>query len=584
MIHKPWWGENNFSKTSDYTKEFYEYISSDAPDSLKMGFFHAQKVHQDRFRTETVSKTTTIRDDDMNEDDQDIFWLSGKHTGRDPHESFARVPKGENYDWSKKHVQNRDIQISENDFLYQMIERDKEYCETTKEILLPLKTDGSEYEINQLRGDQRDIFDHIFMKFSKWWKLKNKTKATEKELVCMIIRGQAGSGKSTLDNTIVTTIRRMFQHTNSAVVCAPTGGSANQAGGETIHKLATCSVRGKNFKKLSTDDKDCLLKLLRTTVCLIVDERSLISNKLIAEMEDHIRTTAHGGKNKKLPWGGIPIVIFVGDDMQLPSIESGVLDLQFPYEPQDIPNNYKNACRKDTSKEEILGQQLWWNLSKDVMELKKILRTIDNDNKYKMLQSKSRLDMLENEDISEIYKYHIDNPESFTPDQRLAIETGAMFVFARKEDRDEHNRKMLESTATEENPVAVIKSQSCSFLPGCALAVKSHFRNDSNVTEYTPICRKCLVSIQGRNFMPKWGLFNGAVGTVVEILYEKEKKPNHGDLPTAVIVDMPGYVGPIWDKINPTVRKMKTYYPTMKCALTTILHTACSHTNSTIKM
>ncbi len=45
-----------------------------------------------------------------------------------------------------------------------------------------------------------------------------------------------------------------------------------------------------------------------------------------------------------------------------------------------------------------------------------------------MLQSKSRLDMLENEDISEIYKYHIDNLESFTPDQRLDIKTRAMFL------------------------------------------------------------------------------------------------------------------------------------------------------------
>ncbi len=90
------------------------------------------------------------------------------------------------------------------------------------------------------------------------------------------------------------------------------------------------------------------------------------------------------------------------------------------------------------------------------------------------------------------------------------------------------------------------------------MAVKSHFHDDSGVTEYTPICRKCLVSIQGRNFMPKWGLFNGAVGTVMEIIYEKGNNPNHGDLPTAVIVDFPGYIGPIWDKNNPTVSQPKT--------------------------
>ena len=137
-------------------------------------------------------------------------------------------------------------------------------------------------------------------------------------------------------------------------------GSVNEEGGETIQKFVTCSIIGKNFKKLSPDDKDWLHKILRTTVCLIVDECSLISNKLIAEMEDYIRQTAHGGKNKNFSWSGIPIVIFDGDDMQLPSIEPRVLDLQFPYDPEDLHNKYKNAFHKDTTKEEILRQQLWW--------------------------------------------------------------------------------------------------------------------------------------------------------------------------------------------------------------------------------
>ena len=73
MIYKPWWGDNHFANTCDYTKEFYEFISSNAPHSLKMGFFHAQKVHQDRFCLETVSKPANIKNDEIEEDDQDIF-------------------------------------------------------------------------------------------------------------------------------------------------------------------------------------------------------------------------------------------------------------------------------------------------------------------------------------------------------------------------------------------------------------------------------------------------------------------------------------------------------------------------------
>ena len=63
---------------------------------------------------------------------------------------------------------------------------------------------------------------------------------------------------------------------------------------------------------------------------------------------------------------------------------------------------------------------------------------------------------------------------------------------------------MLEKTATKENPVAVIYSQSFIFLSDYALGIKSHFQDDSGFTEYITISRKCLVLIQGRNCMTKW--------------------------------------------------------------------------------
>ncbi len=122
------------------------------------------------------------------------------------------------------------------------------------------------------------------------------------------------------------------------------------------------------------------------------------------------------------------------------------------------------------------------------MDLKNILRKLDDDNNFKALQTKTRFDLLNNDDVVKLYEYHIDNPQSFTPDQRCQIEKGAMFVLARKDDRNEHNRKMLEKTATEQNPVAVIKADSYSYLPGYTLAMKSHFLNYYGITEYTLIC------------------------------------------------------------------------------------------------
>jgi hypothetical protein len=54
------------------------------------------------------------------------------------------------------------------------------------------------------------------------------------------------------------------------------------------------------------------------------------------------------------------------------------------------------------------------------------------------------------------------------------------------------------------------------------------------------------------NIEPKWGFFNGAIGTVVDIIFRQGENPNDGHLPTVVVVDLKHYRGPIWDKDNPT--------------------------------
>ena len=55
--------------------------------------------------TKHYIQKTAIRDDQLNEHDEDILLLWGKHTQKSSHDSYARVPKGENYDCSKRIVQ-----------------------------------------------------------------------------------------------------------------------------------------------------------------------------------------------------------------------------------------------------------------------------------------------------------------------------------------------------------------------------------------------------------------------------------------------------------------------------------------------
>ena len=88
----------------------------------------------------------------------------------------------------------------------------------------------------------------------------------------------------------------------------------------------------------------------------------------------------------------------------------------------------------------------------------------------------------------------------------------------------------------------------------------SHF--DKNC--YKPqidICVGARVALRNWNILPCAGLYNGSIGTVVDIVYKNNPiGPNdkqHNHLPDYVVVDfrhltLPSYIEP-WDKLHPTV-------------------------------
>ncbi len=75
----------------------------------------------------------------------------------------------------------------------------------------------------------------ILAKIKEWLECKETSKPFEP--LRMTICGMAGTGKSRLINTLVSIIRTMFQHNNTVHVGTPTGASAYNVGGRTIHSL-----------------------------------------------------------------------------------------------------------------------------------------------------------------------------------------------------------------------------------------------------------------------------------------------------------------------------------------------------------
>ena len=53
---------------------------------------------------------------------------------------------------------------------------------------------------------------------------------------------------------------------------------------------------------------------------LITDERSMISSQLLAATERNIRENVLGGISGTKCFGGVPVVMLIGDDNQLPPV------------------------------------------------------------------------------------------------------------------------------------------------------------------------------------------------------------------------------------------------------------------------
>jgi hypothetical protein len=72
------------------------------------------------------------------------------------------------------------------------------------------------------------------------------------------------------------------------------------------------------------------------------------------------------------------------------------------------------------------------------------------------------------------------------------------------------------------------------------------FKKDNDIEPILNICQGAKVQISGKNYEPDWGLFNGAVGKVQEIVYLKDESPLDGTLSKFIIVEFPDYCGPHW--------------------------------------
>src|SRR5687768_17130320 len=140
---------------------------------------------------------------------------------------------------------------------------------TRNGLLIPQKMTQQhkleDYSIDTCRNDQKEVLAYVLQYFKTWYESEKTPDSIRAYTpLRMTLCGVAGSGKSTLINTLVTVIRKITQRNNSVYVCCPTGSAAFNAGGETCHRLF--SIQGKLEKsELSAQALKTLIAKLDST-------------------------------------------------------------------------------------------------------------------------------------------------------------------------------------------------------------------------------------------------------------------------------------------------------------------------------
>lgn len=554
IVHKPWRGKFDF-KFIKAQQEFEDYLrNKHCPEILKMQYTQAlQRFFSGTQYVEVVDEGPETREP-TDEESQNLVALLNLQADDDCEDAGDVVlDYGRGYDWIGSNKDRSDLPDGK-DWLINAV-KESIQNEDPEDLDLPKCTDASgsckDYDVELLTEDQKEIMFYVLKSIKMWLEDDPGFRPVQ-----LTVRGKGGTGKTTLLKTITSVVRRMFNSKTAVQVSGPTGVCSCNAGGCTDHHLF--GINSSNLHRFDVDDslKQRLSPRFKDTVVLMLDERSMRCSRVLSRMELVARRCAHGGHNTQTPWGGIPVIIQFGDDHQLAPIDRGAVLIPLPGH-GDIHVKPKN------DRAVLRGNDIFLDFAEDVMDLQVIKRVDPHETQALERLERTRNDLLTEDDVEHFKRLHLEEG-NFTKEERELIEDKSLWVFAKNEPKRERNTKMLKKVSVE-NGVPVAKMRAV-YKGGSKLlsnnkrrriesAVKKHFRDREDV-DVIKICVGAKVCLQGRNFCPRWGLYNGAIGTVEEMHFEKtetgeDPDPNKGDYPAYVVVDFPHYRGPAWDPNSP---------------------------------
>ena len=583
ILHRPWSASNpiNLKDKEAVILEAEELLHNRKVPAYVVSAYH--RVVNKQLQLDLTHKKARNDDCDRPPDEEEddkildrhVYLNSASHltNGGKPDGiiSGQSVDIGLTHDWRERSFQGvRDTKVNGEDYIKWAVEQSKQRnlaLQRNDDLDIPKLKNKGKYTLQSLSKEQRTIALAVI---DAVWKFLTNDK--DFKPLRATVMGAGGTGKSHMINTIITVIRELTGVNDSICVAAPSGGAAFNIGGSTLHKLLSIAVQ-KPWIELPEESKILLRRKLQALLVLVVDERSQLSSTVVAAAERHVRMCAFGGHNESTIWAGVPVILFVGDDYQLPpTMSEGAIKGYAGHKTTDQP-----APNKGVSKQVLTAEgssQLIDVLTRNVFELTHAYRHQSQDAElYVQLLERVRKGNFmpgDEEILTNLHWATIQEKDDFKKKTETSPTT--TYLFAYNADREAKNAEILAMLSNRtKRPVARLQYawKQAKTKPNVnatnqkenGYLEKRHWQSKA-VTAQTDICIGAKVAINAINYEPSWGLYNGATGTVVDIVYDNKLGPHAAGLdhlPRYVVLDMPGFkpppepIGP-WDKNNPTVR------------------------------
>jgi hypothetical protein len=289
ILHKPWSKDNTLTSIlKDHQKTISTFLSmidkKEVPSSVTFQYHTAMKYARQKKIEILVKQGVNHPDiDEENLDEETLGrltgWIHNNHFTDNKHNNDRindmTVDIGQNKDWSiSDFKEDRHTTIDGKEYIEQIAKQYYSDIKICKTLDIPTQKDGSEYLLKDLSEQQQAV---VLASIDTIVKFLNN--GTQYKPLRATVMGCGGTGKSFIINTIISIVRTMTQLNDSILVGAPTGAAAFNVQGSTLHRLLGINV-GRPEDILSETIKENIKSRLTNLLCLMIDERSMLSSKI----------------------------------------------------------------------------------------------------------------------------------------------------------------------------------------------------------------------------------------------------------------------------------------------------------------